>query len=827
MARKAKPRPSAGKSKPAKTKAKSPQKSAAKSPAKSAPSALRPIPAAGERTVPVGASTKPSSPSNPLLSRLLAATKVTAVTDVIGDFAEELSIAWKPVGDNDNNLATINLGSDPAAGVIERITNAIDAVLEQQWLERKQPTHLNSPRKAVEEWFGIPGGRLVNMGELDKRELQAITELVQVTFRDSERSDRPTVDIRDVGTGLLAEEFSTSILGIKGNRKLRKLFLAGAFGQGGLSALAYSHYTTIVSRARGKTRKDVCPVALTIVRFNPGNPRIDKHGLYEYMVDYTTGQPFTFEAELSDFEPGTLVRHVSMDLSKYKSALTAPTGSPYWLAHNYLFDPILPFRIAEERENPLKGEWRTVAGNHRLLSVGKNTEYQREARLTFRDGYVTMTWWVLDAEGEAARNRITQYAQISKPIIVTYNGQKQGDLPNTVIKTELRLPYLERYIIVHVDCDDLDPESRRQLFPTTRESIRDTAIGDDLRRLVVDTLGADTELTRLDRERKQRYTRRVDSDSVEQIRRRLATRIRATVLAGGGGRSPRSLPPDSPSGPEAPPPIPVENPPTLLEITSPKPRKVYAGRSFTLKFRTDADPGLFASPDTFIAVINPPSFGQYTGTTNVRNGYGVAHFKAAEDLGVGTEGQITLEVRPRRATSLRAETTLEVVALPEAGGKGAGKVATPNINPQWIGPSDLIWKEEGWTNESVAKVVQEADGVDIFVSSENRRLGLLIARAQRKDLGAVESVKSFYLEHISYYAMLSALAQDRAVMQQHGEDAPQSDTEGELRRACETVCGIMDDVYELLAERSTGAESDAELVGAGIGSDDDDYPEPE
>jgi hypothetical protein len=104
---------------------------------------------------------------------------------------------------------------------------------------------------------------------------------------------------------------------------------------------------------------------------------------------------------------------------------------------------------------------------------------------------VTLTWWVLAATGEAARNRLTQYVLASKPIVVTYNGQKQGDFPNTIIKNDLRLPYLERYLIVHVDCDQLDNESRRQLFPSTREALRDLPIGDDLRRLIIDTLGGD------------------------------------------------------------------------------------------------------------------------------------------------------------------------------------------------------------------------------------------------------------------------------------------------------------------------------------------------
>jgi hypothetical protein len=131
------------------------------------------------------------------------------------------------------------------------------------------------------------------------------------------------------------------------------------------------------------------------VRFNSGDPNTDKHGLYEYLVDHATGHPIVLIMPEADFPSGTLVRHISMDLAKYKNVITAPTGSPWFLTHNYLFDPVLPFRLVEGRQHKLCGEWRTVSGNFRLLSRGEHTEYQRDASLTFRSGTVALKWWVL------------------------------------------------------------------------------------------------------------------------------------------------------------------------------------------------------------------------------------------------------------------------------------------------------------------------------------------------------------------------------------------------------------------------------------------------
>ena len=734
------------------------------------------------------------------IAKLLKATSVKQVTDFLVEFESKQCVEWLPVGGRDNNLPIINLGSDPAAGVIERVTNAIDAVIDLEWEKRGQPAHPKSPRDAIEQWWKFKGGRTTNIEDLRDEAIVELSKKVQVTIRDSERPDRPTIDVRDYGTGLLSKDFAGTILSLNESRKLNKLFLAGAFGQGGSTALAYSCFTVIFSRA---TQHNGNPnlVGATIARFNQGNLKVDKHGIYEYMVDRSTGHPFALEIPETLFPVGTLVRHISMDLGKYKAVMTAPTGSLWWLTHNYLFDTVLPFRIGDAREN--KGTTRTVAGNHRRLTMGKYTEYQRDATMTFRSGSVTIKWWVLSAEGEGARNRITNYSMISKPIVVTYNGQKHGDFPNSVIKNDLKWPYLDRYLIVHVDCDKLDAESRRQLFSTTRESIRATSLGSELRRLVTDTLNGDDELNRLDKERKKSYICKVDTAPVEKIRRRLAKRIKAITTGGTGGNSPRLPPPDSDKPRPTKPPIRVQVPPTFLEITSPSPRKIYASRRFTICFQTDADPMYFMCPDSFIAVLATPLIGNYSGTTNVREGYGTAYFQAAENLEIGTKAKIKFEIRPNESVPLKASVEVEVVPLPESVGSATGKTPTPNVNPQWVNEGDEFWKDNNWTKNSVAEVREEKDSVDIFVSAGNARLNTLISRTQRRNVSAVNSLKNFYLEHISYYAYFAFADRPESVATQSDGSEDETTHQHELCHACDTICGIMDDLFNFLVERTS------------------------
>ena len=54
---------------------------------------------------------KPLNAMFSLFDQILNASQVQQVTDIITDLGDDYEIAWKPVGGNENNLATINLGA--------------------------------------------------------------------------------------------------------------------------------------------------------------------------------------------------------------------------------------------------------------------------------------------------------------------------------------------------------------------------------------------------------------------------------------------------------------------------------------------------------------------------------------------------------------------------------------------------------------------------------------------------------------------------------------------------------------------------------------------
>ncbi len=745
-----------------------------------------------------------------IFENLLKANTAKDVTDILELLTENFDIKWLPIGGRENNQSTINMGTDPAAGLIERITNSIDSILDLEWHKHGCPVGIDSPRKAVSKWFEIPEGKLNNIKDASAKNIQELAKKIHVTLLDSEREDFPTVEIRDFGTGISGEDFPRTILSLNDNNKIDKLHQMGAYGQGGSTALSFNTFTVIISKPNNILKKGN-QVSFTIVRFNDGGLGLRKLGWYEYCV---TDKKQIISLDLADekFQSGTLIRHIGMDLGKYTAKITGPTSSLWYLAHHYMFDTVLPFTISGARQKDLtkgKVENRSVLGNNRRLALGGGdekelTQYKRDATMTFRDGKVTIYYWVLTIEGEKPWERIKNYTLPSEPIIITFNGQRQGQLSNSIVKTDLKLPFLDKYLVVQIECDELDNESKRQLFSSTRENTRDTSIKKELSKLVADTLDADDHLKRLDKERRDRYLKKDETEVLDKLRKRLASRINSYLQASGGGKGVIATDTGETVKTKKQPPIPINDPPTFIEITSPKVKEVYIGKTFSIKFKTDAHPTLFTNADWFLAVLEPHSFGSYTGSARVVDGYGIAYFKTREDLELDSEAIVTLELRPPRQKTLSATAGLIAASLPEgADDKKPGSKNAPNIEIIPISENDDFYKHHNWTNRTVAEVVDDQDAVFIYINDSNLHLTKLIERAQQYSTQAVDSIKNRYREHVGFCAFMIEKNKIENRLQSEGGKTLSVDqidqvNQADLENGGETVCGILSDFFDYI-----------------------------
>src|SRR4051794_35556256 len=202
---------------------------------------------------------------------------------------------WRDLGDRPNNAGTVQIASSAASALIERVTNAIDGMLELK-AEEQAGALAASPRDAARDWFAVPRP---GIGELTDGERRALASNIRVILEDSGNPSRPTVRVIDHGIGQHPADAHSTLLSLNENNKVGKPYLQGAYGQGASATYRFGKYTLIVTRRKPSLndgRSDL--VGWTVVWEDPGDPYVDKLPIYRYLVDQ--------EGQIPVFDPGLL-----------------------------------------------------------------------------------------------------------------------------------------------------------------------------------------------------------------------------------------------------------------------------------------------------------------------------------------------------------------------------------------------------------------------------------------------------------------------------------------------------------------------------------------
>jgi hypothetical protein len=134
---------------------------------------------------------------------------------------------WKPLGEMENNWSAAgNQQSAPAAALVEKVINGIDAVLVYECLKKGiDPMSDNAPQSmadAAKQFFNIRNGRLENIGSRERTELATRVQLIAVGSKEA-----PNYLIVDKGEGQAPGDFPETFLSISKSNKLRIHFVQG------------------------------------------------------------------------------------------------------------------------------------------------------------------------------------------------------------------------------------------------------------------------------------------------------------------------------------------------------------------------------------------------------------------------------------------------------------------------------------------------------------------------------------------------------------------------------------------------------------------------
>lgn len=749
------------------------------------------------------------------LKALSSATSLDDAVSVVEYLEDACGYRWHPVGDRENNYGQINIGSDPGHALIERVTNAIDAVVEyeaaRRGVESGNGNAPQTPREAVEEWFGVESGRVRNL-KMGKR--HELADRVVVRLLEGQSRRKPTVEVRDQGIGLRPNQFGETILGLGGSNKIDKRFLAGAYGQGGSTALAFSpHGTLIVSRRQPELEDVEDRVGITFVRFRDLDPNVNKNGRYEYLVTQDGNIPSLVPAEADGFDPGTRVVHFDMQIDQYAARLTQLTGSLWWLLQNVLFDPVLPLWAEEHRDAVLKGDSpdrRSIVGNHTRLWEDSRDRIEHYDSLAIKvpddvgTSLVRVHYWVVrERDGStSSAGPIDAYVDPYAPVAYTFFGQTHGGEDRRFIRERLSLPYLTKFLIIQVELDEITPYARRDLLSTTRDRLKKSSFYNELRERMATGLSEDRELVRLNDERKEAILSKHSQTERQKMRKRFArlmdrfkagTDARTGKRDGGEEGRPRGRQDEY----EPLEPLPTRDEPTFIRIANKqRPIPVRQRRHAIIRVESDAPNGFLTSHSEARILIRTDREDALLveNWSDFRGGRCRIAVTPSDLCSVGDEGTVRVNLDCSDGSVFQASAPFRIEEPRDVGGITKGTDAEVQA-PEPVAIHQNQWEELGWDEQSVAEVREEAENTKIFVNMDNKHLKGLLEAGNYQDRG-ITRMRNNYLLYTAFYAFLQYYDVKENGIDLEGE-AFEAYVGQELDRAAQTVVSSIASISRL------------------------------
>ncbi len=483
-----------------------------------------------------------------LLQELLAADfEDEAIAALLkrGLFEEANSKRWVALGNMPNNQSVVHAQqSTPAAALVEKFTNGLDAILLRRCkAEAIDPRSIGAGAppnmsKAVQKWFGDLNGKA-------SQDVRPLAEENLVLYATGTKS-RPCISIYDAGEGQLPEDFPSTFCSLiygsnEGSYKGAVPFVQGRFNMGGTGVLPFCgdgrKMQLIVSRVPSDVVKSAHEWGFTVFAFFPSQ----QSPSWKYLVG-TDGKIMTAGAEPLGLVPkvgaksgeicaprermvshGTLIK-----MYDYKAPRSNICGELFKKLEEYLLKPPLPLRIIECR-----GEYKAKVMGVTVWDRFAAWAARGKLEEGFEDGASIQiklsTGETVPAEvrvfnADADDGEDTELPQTGLRALI--NGQSHARRETQFFKTKaVNKEHIGGSMLVTLDCSSLDQTSRNALFMSNRETLREDPLLTELLKKLQSELYHHEGLIALD---KKRYQEKIanattDDDGVNALEDLLKT----------------------------------------------------------------------------------------------------------------------------------------------------------------------------------------------------------------------------------------------------------------------------------------------------------------
>ena len=460
-----------------------------------------------------------------------------------GLFNETNSKRWTAIGNMPNNQSVVHAQqSSPAAALVEKFTNGLDAILLRRCkAEGIDPRSVAVPlnmNRAVQKWFG-------DVSEKSQQEIRSLAEDNLVLYATGSKS-RPCLSIYDAGEGQLPEDFPSTFCSLiygsdEGSYKGAVPFVQGRFNMGGTGVLPFCgddrKMQLIISRVPSDVVKSQHEWGFTVFCFFPSR----QSPSWKYLVG-TDGKIMTAGTEPIGLIPkagaksgeicaprerkvlhGTLIK-----MYDYKAPRSNICGELFRKLEEYLLRPRLPLRIIECRPE-YKANVMGVTVWDRFGSWAARGKLEKG----FEDGASIQiklsTGETVPAEVRVFKANASGAEDAEHPqtgLRALINGQSHARRDTQFFKGKaVDKEHIGGSMLVTLDCSDLGQTSRNALFMSNRETFREDPLLTELFKKLQNELRNHEGLIELD---KKRYLEKIanattDDDGINALEELLST----------------------------------------------------------------------------------------------------------------------------------------------------------------------------------------------------------------------------------------------------------------------------------------------------------------
>ena len=464
-----------------------------------------------------------------LLESLLYAEDENRVLDLLraAGYSTDDDSVWTPLGRNSGNFSVVgNQQDNAAAAFVEKIINSIDAVLmsecRRHGVDPESSSAPSSMPEAVERFFDVHGGRLDGLSPTQQTTLASRINVIATGDRQS-----PCYCVVDQGEGQTPDDFPKTFLSTtQSSPKIRIDFVQGKFNAGGSGSLQFCgrhNIQLIVSRrqphAIAEPDKSADLWGFTIILRR--RPRAgERSSVFVYLAPNESVLRFHSEtlkvlpgqsskntppkAYTQDLQYGTAVKLYNYQWTGRGIATLEARRN----LEKALHIPCLPFRITETRgyrahsyATSIVGVWNKAGSQKGLDSSYDHMEsgFPATATVSLRNVGslpIRIGVWSRDLN---ARNHPTG-------VYFLVNGQVHGQYGSEFVSRRLGLDYIQKYILVSVDCTSIDRSVAEDLFMASRDRLRRNQHYDEIREVLANELGSHQGLKELNAARRKERT---------------------------------------------------------------------------------------------------------------------------------------------------------------------------------------------------------------------------------------------------------------------------------------------------------------------------------